>query len=322
MGMRTAIIGAGVHGSRYARHIVEDVEGLDLVAVCRRDLEACRTVAAKWDANAFTDAEELINSGDLDAVVIATPPSSHFSLASAALKVGLAVLIEKPMTGSLDDARRLADIATLPDSPPLMLAQTLRWNPVLKRVREILPSLGTIRYLRISQRLEPTTLAWQKDTAQSVGGSILLTGVHLIDTLRFLTGEEFTEVDCRLERHHNPAVEDFFHAHARLSGGAHASLEVSKFGRFRGCMVEAVGDDGQVWAEYYKGGIRVNRGGETITEDISAAVPTLPDVLCAWRDAILKNATPPVTVTDGVRIMEVVTVCYESAQVGRPLPVA
>ena len=322
MGIRTAIIGAGVHGSRYARHIVEDVDGLNLVAVCRRDLEACQKVADKWNAKAFSDAQELIHSGNIDAVVIATPPSSHFSLACAALKAGLAVLLEKPMTGNIDEAQKLAAIAALPDSPPLMLAQTLRWNPVLKRVREILPSLGTIRYWRISQRLEPTVLPWQQDSKQSVGGSILLTGVHLIDTLRFLTGEEFTEVDCRLERYRNPAVEDFFHAHARLSGGSHVSMEVSKFGRFRGCLIEAVGDEGQIWAEYYKGGIRVNRGGKTTTEDISAAIPTLPEVLSAWRDSIRNKATPPVTVTDGVHIMKVIAVCYESAQAGRPITVA
>jgi len=321
MSLRIAVIGAGVHGERYARHIAEDVDGLELVAVCRRDRTACQAMAARWSVEPVTDATALIASGTIDAVVIATPPSSHFPLAKAALEAGLAVLLEKPMTGTLAEAQQLEAIERRCDAPPLMLAQTLRWNPVLARVREILPSLGAIRYMRISQRLEPTSLPWQQDPAQTVGGSVLLTGVHLIDTLRFLSGEEFHMVDCRLEQFRNPAVEDFFHAHARLTDGAHASLEVSKFGRARGCLIEAVGDEGQVVAEYYSGGIRVNRGSETAVEDLNAAVPTLPAMLTDWRNAVLNKTTPPVVITDGVKIMEVVAACYKSARSGQPMVV-
>lgn len=321
MDLRVGILGAGVHGARYARHVVEDVPGLELVAVCRRDAAAAAALADRWGCAAETDAAALLDRPGLDGVIIATPPSSHVPLALAARERGLGVLLEKPMAGTLAEARALAGHAAPPGTPPLLLAQTLRWNPVLRRVKELWPTLGRVRYVRVSQRLEPTTLAWQRDPAQTVGGSVLLTGVHLIDTVRFLSGGEIVRVDCRTERHANPVVEDFFHAVGRLDDGAHVSLEVSKFGRFRGCLLEAVGDEGQVWAEYYRGGVRVNRGGEVVAEDLSAAAPTLPAVLAAWREVLGGEAPPPVDAADGVRIQAVVHACYESAARGAPADV-
>jgi predicted dehydrogenase len=202
-----------------------------------------------------------------------------------------------------------------------MVAQTLRWNPVLLRARELWPSLGVVRHVRIVQRLEPTALLWQRDPAATVGGSVLLTGVHLFDTVRFLTGREFVEVDARWDRFRNPVVEDFFLARARLDDGAWVSMEVSKFGAFRGCRVEAVGEAGQLAGDYYAGGLQVNRGRDTVCEDVDAATPTLPAILADWRDSVVNAITPPVTITDGVKIMEVVEACYSSHEIGRPVTV-
>jgi len=319
--LRIAVIGAGTHGARYMKHIVEDVDGLALTACCRRDAAAVTELADRWGCRPHTDPHDAILSPDVDAVVVATPPSSHYELAAAALDAGKAVLLEKPVTGTLGQARDLAVMAGAPGAPSLMVAQTLRWNPVLLRARELWPSLGAVRHIRIAQRLEPTTLPWQRDAAATVGGSVLLTGVHLFDTVRFLTGREFTEVDARWERYRNPVVEDFFLARARLDDGAWVSMEVSKFGLFRGCLLEAVGDAGQLAGDYYVGGLQINRGRDTTREDIDAAVPTLPDVLSDWRDSVRNANTPPVTITDGVKSMEVVEACYSSHEDGRPVTV-
>ena len=317
--LRIAVIGAGTHGARYMKHIVEDTDGMVLTACSRRHPEAVAETAARWNCRPHTDAHEAILSPDVDALIIVTPPSTHHELATAALDSGKAVLLEKPATGTLAEARDLAERAQRPGAPTLMIAQTLRWNPVLLRARELWSSLGTVRHLRIAQRLEPTVLPWQSEASQTIGGSVLLTGVHLFDTVRFLTGCEFVAVDARQERFHNPAVEDFFLARARLDDDTWVSLEVSKYGAFRGCQLEAVGDKGQLLAEYYFGGLKVNRGRETQIEDIDAMAPTLPAVLADWRDAVLNKSTPPVTITDGVRTMEMVEACYMSHRSGRPI---
>ncbi len=310
--VRLGVIGAGTHGARYLRHAARDVPGLRPVALCRRDEAAGVALAAELGCRYERDPAALIAAADVDAVLVCTPPSSHFALAAAVRGAGKALLLEKPMTGTLAEARRLVELDDLAAGPRLIVAQTLRWNPVIRRARELWPRLGEVRHVRLAQRLEPTDLDWQRDPAVTVGGSVLLTGVHLFDTVRYVTGREFTEIDARQERFRNPAVEDFYLARARLDDGTYVSLEVSKFGHARACLLEAVGTEGQLLADYQFGGIRLIRGREVEQIAVDAGTPTLPAVLEQLRDTARGDAVSPVPASDGLRTMELVEASYRS----------
>jgi len=88
---------------------------------------------------------------------------------------------------------------------------------------------------------------------------------------------------------------------------------VSKFTRSRACWLEAVGQDGQLWADYLNGGIRLRAGGQEEYFDISAKVPTLPQVLAAWLKAVRDGTAPPVGSADGLATLQVTEACYGSA---------
>ena len=311
MDFRIGVIGAGAHGERYVRHGRQDVPGLTVTALCRRSTEAGRKLAAQHGCRYHQAPEDLIADPEVDGVIVCTPPSSHFELAQAVLAAGKPLLLEKPMTGLLGEAERLVELAAAAPHP-LMVAQALRWNPVILKVRELMPRLGRVHLVRLAQRLAPTTLAWQRNPDETIGGSVLLTGVHLFDTVRFLTGQEFVTVDSRQQQVLNPVVEDLFLARAVLTDGCWASLEVSKYTQSRGCWLEAVGEDGQLLADYQSGGIILRRGAEEKTFDISAAVPTLPPLLKDWHAAIRNGSPPPVTVADGLATLQVVDACYRS----------
>jgi myo-inositol 2-dehydrogenase/D-chiro-inositol 1-dehydrogenase len=312
MTLAVAVVGAGNHGARYARHLANDVPGMSPALVCRRDEAAGRALAADVGARWTADAHAAVADPDIDAVIIATPPSTHFDLAARALAAGKPVLLEKPMTGTVTEARELARLAAAPGAPPLMVAQTLRWNPALVRARELLPTLGRLHLLRLAQRLQPTTLAWQRDVAVTVGGSVLLTGVHIFDLARWLTGREIVHVDSRQRQVLNPAVEDLFLARAELDDGCWATFEVSKYTDSRACWLEAVGERGQLWVDYQEGNLEIRVGRDVQREQLAATTPTLPLVLAAWRDVCLGRIAPPVTVVDGLRTMEMVAACYAS----------
>jgi len=321
--LRLGIIGAGVHGGRYLRHALADVPGLRPTVICRRDRAAGEALARDTGVRYEPDAARLIDAADVDAVLVATPPSSHLELARAVLAAGKPLLLEKPLTATLDEARALARLDA-GGAPPLMLAQTLRWNPVVRRARQLWPSLGPVRLVRLAQRLEPTALAWQHDPATAGGGSVLLTGVHLFDLARFLTGREVVAVDSRQRNWRNRACEDLFLARAELDDGALVSFEVSKFGRARGGLLEAVGEEGQLLADYQFGGLRIIRGREVTTEELSADTPTLPLVLGDWLACARDPArpAPPVTALDGLRTLEIAAACYRSHARRREIAIA
>jgi len=92
-------------------------------------------------------SEDLINDPAIDAVVIATPVSSHYELALAALKAGKQVLVEKPLASTSDQARRLIDEAAA-RKLVLLVDHTFVYTPAVRKMREIIVSgqLGQIYY--------------------------------------------------------------------------------------------------------------------------------------------------------------------------------
>jgi predicted dehydrogenase len=314
MTFRIGMIGAGTHGSRYLRHALRDVPGMGVSALCRRDHAAGRELADELGCRYHAAPQDLIADTDVDGVIICTPPSTHFEWAAAVRAAGKPLLLEKPMTATLCEAERLAELDAASPGPPLMLAQTLRWNPVIEKARELWPQLGRVHLIRMAQRLQPTELSWQRNRDETVGGSVLLTGVHLFDTIRFLTGREFVEVESSSRQILNPVVEDLFLARAILDDGCWASLEVSKYTHSRACWLEAVGEKAQLWADYQNGGIVLRQGATEERFDVSAAVPTLPLVLGDWLSSIQRQERPTVGVADGVASLRVVDACYSEGR--------
>ncbi|PJA73293.1 hypothetical protein CO151_14000 [bacterium CG_4_9_14_3_um_filter_65_15] len=312
MTFRIGVIGAGIHGTRYLRHALADVPGMTPTALCRGDEMMGAQLAGEFGIRYHAEAAALIADPAVDGVIVATPPAPHFDQARAVLTAGKALLLEKPMTAWLSEA---VELAAMPGAgaPGVMLAQTLRWNPVILKTKELWPRLGRVHLVRMAQRLGPTTLAWQHDPAIPSGGSVLITGVHLFDTVRFLTGAEFTgKVTARVEKILNEAVEDFFLATATLSDGCAVSLEVSKYTQSRACWLEAVGESGQLWADYRSGGLELRCGSEETRFDVNATVPTLPLVLRAWLDSVRDGTPAPVTFADGVATLRMVDAVYRS----------
>ncbi len=308
------VIGAGTHGARYLNHAAFDVPGMHVSALCRRDEKAGQHLADKFGCRYHGESQDLILNPEVDAVIVCTPPSSHYPLASNVLAAGKPLLLEKPLTGTLKEARMLAEEAT---GACVLVGQTLRWNPVIEKARELWPRLGKVHHIRLCQRLEPTTLSWQYNIEETVGGSVLLTGVHLFDLARYLSAAEFVTIDSSQQQILNSVVEDFFLARGRLDDGCWVSLEVSKYTRSRACWLEAVGEKGQLFADYLAGGIVFREGANEERFSISAKIPTIPFVLQNWLGAINGLEEPRANMADGVATMKVVDACYRSAKYGQ-----
>ncbi len=107
--LRFGLLGLGRFGQHYAR-LLQDMPGVELAAVATRSSE---TLQRSTDLPAAvlktTDVGEIMRDISIDCVVIATPPSTHVSLAKAALEAGKHVMLEKPMATNIDEARAVRD---------------------------------------------------------------------------------------------------------------------------------------------------------------------------------------------------------------------
>src|SRR5207248_4977597 len=105
MSIGIGLIGLGRHGGRYAQHLLDGVTGCHLVAVSRRDRTAGQAFAQSAGVVFVPDWREMLERKDIDAIVVVTPPNVNHDICIAAAKAGKAILIEKPLAMTTEDAR-------------------------------------------------------------------------------------------------------------------------------------------------------------------------------------------------------------------------
>src|SRR5437016_1400451 len=161
-----------------------------------------------------------------------------------AMSIGIG-LIGKPLAVTTEEARTMVE-ATQAAGVPLMTAQTLRFTPVLRRLRERLAVIGSLEYMWLSMRVEPAPHHWLEDPKQAGGGVLIEIGIHLFDLIRYLTGHEAVDVWAEIVRLHTSRVEDLALARFLLASGVRCYVEVSRVSAGRSCRIEAVGENGQL----------------------------------------------------------------------------
>src|SRR5262245_33369151 len=206
----------------------------------------------------FTEGEELIRSGLVDAVVIATPHYQHTGLGIAALQQGLHVMVEKPISAHKADAERL--IAAHEVSPKLVFGGMfqLRAEPRYQKMRNLLQGgeLGAI--VRISWimtdwfRTEAyyASGGWRATWRGEGGGVLLNQCLHNLDVMQWLLGmPSRVRGFCQLGRFHNIEVEDNVSAYLEYKNGGTGTF-VSSTGEAPGSnRFEIVGTRGKIVLE-------------------------------------------------------------------------
>lgn len=186
--MRIAPIGlAGVGRTHVAK--VNDMASAELACVCDVVPEIAKQVGDEYKVKAYKSAEEMFEKENLDGVILATPPKSHYPLTKMAAERGIHVLAEKPMASTTDDCQKMIDICR-DKGVTLMIGHKKRFVPVLVRLKELTEGeLGPIKYM-IHRYPHPgmsnKDWFWQEDDG---GGPILENAVHAADILGFLMGD-------------------------------------------------------------------------------------------------------------------------------------
>jgi len=146
--VNVAVVGAGYWGPNLIRNF-NSCPTARLVAVCDRDPARLRKALASYPAiEPFEDYKALLTRHDIDAVVIATPVSTHAPLAIDALNAGKHVLVEKPMASSVAEAQNMVDAAKAAGRV-LMVDHTFIYGAPVRKIKSLIDSgdLGEIYYI-------------------------------------------------------------------------------------------------------------------------------------------------------------------------------
>jgi len=232
--VQLGIIGLGNMGSLHCRSIA-DIENITLAAICDIDTDRLAKMKSRYQVPAFSDSKTLIKSGTCDAVLIATPHYDHTSIGIGALKNGLHVMVEKPISVHKADATRL--IAAHKSSNQVFAAMfNQRTNPAYQAIRELLLSgkLGEVRRVQwtitdwFRSQAYYNSGGWRATWAGEGGGVLLNQCPHQLDLLTWLFGVPTSvHAFCRFGKHHDIEVEDEVTAYLQYQNGSSAVFTTS-----------------------------------------------------------------------------------------------
>ena len=321
--LTVGLVGAGWVAGVHA-HAYRGLRSVRLVGVVDPVPDKADALAQQHGAEALPDLDALMGLG-IDVVDVCTPPEHHAAATIAALTAGRHVICEKPLTRTLDEARRVVEAAGAA-AGLLMVGQVSRYEPDHRTARD-LALAGEIGLVR--QVTHSTTTAmpgwseggWLADPEQS-GGPLLDQAVHSFDYARWVIGSPAVRVHCMAAdspagpatytlttvRYQNDSI-----AHVECSWAHPASSG------FR-LAVEVVGTGGRVtWSyDHLMGGVLHRADGQPEWWDVLADRGFVAE-LQAFVDAIRAGGPSPVPAADAMESLRTALAALESARTGRTI---
>ena len=191
-------VGCGEVTEKKSGPAFKEVQGSHVEAVMSRNEEKAKSYAQRHDVpKYYTDAIELINDPDVNAIYIATPPSSHATYAIMAMKAGKPVYVEKPLASSYEDCARINRISE-ETGIPCFVAYYRRYLPYFTKIKELIntDTIGKVSNVQLRFAVPPRdldynsnkNLPWRLQPDIAGGGYFYDLAPHQLDMLQELFG--------------------------------------------------------------------------------------------------------------------------------------
>jgi 1,5-anhydro-D-fructose reductase (1,5-anhydro-D-mannitol-forming) len=321
------IVGFGLHAVRRLMPGFALAKHCRVVALSRRDAEKAQESARQFQIPlAFTSAEELCRSPEVDAVFVTTPNACHLQDVLLAVQHRKPVLCEKPMAVNADQCRQMVEAARRA-RVLLGVAQVFRFEESTRRFRERLAAgqIGKPVFARSEFSFPGGTghpRAWLNNLAIAGGGPVADIGVHCVDALRFILQDEVVRV---MARGFSDSLSGDVEAAAALilefSRGTLGSVLVSFRAEYR-TPLEFVGDAGVLRAD---NGLTVDRpinlelrrGGVPVENETVSNQDAYARQVDAFAAAVEGKSEFPVPGEEGWQNQEILDAAYRSMKSGK-----
>lgn len=331
MSIRTAVIGYGIGGSVFHAPLIDATGGLEVTAIVTSNPDRAQRARERYPrATVFADADALFAAGGFDLVVITSPNVTHAPLAHRAIAAGVAVVLDKPIATSADEARGVVDAAASA-GVPLTVFQNRRWDGDFLTLQDTLASgaLGDVHQFDSAFEWWAPELGdrWKDTATPAEGGGILFDlGPHLIDQALLLFGD-VTKVHAELDRRRGGESDDDAFLSLTHASGVRTKLWMSAIApanrpRFRAVGSRAVFESHGLDPQELQSiaGMRPNDPAFGIHDDARAAALATPDGLqemplspgrhLAFYElleiALRGHGDVPVAPRDSIRALEII----------------
>ena len=262
--IRWGFIGCGEATEKKSGPAFSSVEGSRVVAVMSRNADKAHSYARRHGIDRYySDAQSLVSDPQVNAVYIATPPSSHATFAIMAMRSGKPVYIEKPMAASYEECLRINRISKL-TGVPCFVAYYRRYLPYFTRVKEIVEcgDIGRVLSVQLRFAVPPreldyniTNLPWRLQPDIGGGGGYFYDlAPHQIDLLQYILSSNIIEAEgFRSNMAGLYSVEDTINACFKFDNGVTGSASwcFVAYESARSDRIEIVGDRGTIGFSVY-----------------------------------------------------------------------
>ncbi len=310
--LRAAVIGTGYLGRFHAMKY-QLIKGVELVGIADASEKRVREVADELGVKGYTDYNELLKSVDL--VTVATPTYSHYRIAQACLNAGVHVLVEKPMTVTLEEADELVELAE-------RLGLVLQVGH-LKRFHPAIVALGRSNILQRPRFIESQRFAPFKSRALDVD-VVLDLMIHDVDLILNFVDSELISIDAVGSSVVTEHI-DIANARLKFQNGCAANVTASRVARDATRRIRIFQDDSFISLDFIDNDIMIMQRGEGTMELDGVEVPaikqekmpierydTLEAEISSFCDSVRHGRTPKVTGRDGRKALAVVAMIRES----------
>lgn len=330
------VIGAGRAGLVHANNLVRRIPSVSLAALCDADRSKLEAAGGELGVtDLISDYREALHRTDIDAVVVATPTFLHCEIACKAAEQGKHIFLEKPMALSVEECRRI-NAAVRRAGVKLQIGFMRRFDDRFRQAKDALArgDMGRVMLVKSTGRGPGGPGPWMYDLRKS-NGVVAEVNSHDLDTLRWLTGQEFKSVyaqgrnfKCCDAREAWPDFYDSFVAQFAFRDGTMGILDGA-------CPVH-YGYDTRVEVLCERGLILIGAveqpGLAIVTLDGKVNYAAVKSWRTLFKDAYLaeledfivsirEDRLPGATGEDGQRAVEAVLAVNESIRTGQPVAV-
>jgi predicted dehydrogenase len=327
--LRIGLVGAGAIAQLAHLPLLARMRGAQLVAICDNDGPKAQALAQRLGVrDFFTDIDELLDTDQLDAVVICTPNHLHEPHVLRALKQRVNVLCERPLSLTMAGVTRILETAKAADCK-VVVGNNHRFRSDVQQLTRFLSvgELGSVMAMRAGQyQFRAGQQGWRQRKAEAGGGAFLEYGYPLLDLSLWLCDfPKPKRVTAHMSAPRPGSVEDMMIAHIECENGISLNIDVSW---------AYVGQEERWWFEVIssKGSARLSPlrvvkelNGRHVNVSPSGAAARESAFLQSYRAelahfvAILKGEAqyePPIDQLEVMRVMEAI---YKSAEEGREI---
>ncbi len=327
--IRLGLVGAGAIAQLAHLPVLSRIKGASLVAICDNDGPKAGALAQRLGVpDIFTDFDEMLDSEELDAVVIATPNHLHEPHVLRALKQKVNVLCERPLSLTIGGVTRILKAAEAADRK-VVVGNNHRFRSDVQQLNRFLEGgeLGRVIGMRAGQYQFRTGLqGWRHRKAEAGGGAFLEYGYPLLDLALWLADfPDPVRVSAHMDRTSEHSVEDMMLVHLECANGISFSIDVSW---------AYVGQEERWWFEVISSRGSARLSPLRVVKELNGRPTNISPTGAAARESVFLQSyraeiahfiavlndeaayDPP---ADQLKVMRVMEAIYKSAEEGREI---